>query len=171
MLQNNRRPRVDVEGGGAGHRAVGGDARGGPRCERARSIRLALLISMALLSGACGTTYSAAASRPRQVALSPWPSAADYGTIKTAVAVRDDALFRQRDWRRKSFAASLALRTLLTVRIAAGPCAEYVTELNGDLRDLMDAYPRENWRPLVRLVRRQPSLAHACQRPEDDLAG
>ena len=121
MLQNNRRTAVDVEGGGAGHRAVGGDARVGPRCERARPIRLVLLISTALLTGACGTTYTAAASRPRPVALSPWPSAADYGTIKTAVAVRDDALFHQRDWRRKSFAASLALRTLLTCESRRAP--------------------------------------------------
>ena len=59
----------------------------------------------------------------------------------------------------------LAARTLLTVRIAAGPCATYVTQLYGNLRDLMDAYPGENWRPLIRLVPRQPSLAHACRNP------
>ena len=142
MLHNNRHIPFDTEGPGAGrHCELDGDTRVSPRCERARPIRLALLVSLALLSGACGTSYSATASRPRQVALSPWPSPADYGTIKTAVAVRDDALFHERDWRRKSFAASLALRTLLTVRLAAGPCAAYVTELYGSLRDLMDAYP------------------------------
>ena len=124
-----------------------------------------------MLIGACGTTYSPPASRPQHAALSPWPSAADYGTIRTALAVRDDALLHQRDWRRKSFAASLAARTLLTVRVAAGTCAAYISELYGSLRDLMDAYPGEDWRPLVRLVRHEPSLARACKHPEDPLIG
>jgi hypothetical protein len=95
-----------------------------------------------------------------------WPSAADYGTIRTAVAVRDRALFHERDWRRKAFAASLALRTLMTVRLAAGPCADYVTELYGNLRDLMDAYKGEDWQPLVRLVRHQTSIGRACRQPD-----
>jgi hypothetical protein len=98
--------------------------------------------------------------------LSPWPSAADYQTIKTAIAVRNDALIREPDWRRKSFAALLAARTLLTVRIAEGRCAAYVTELYGNLRDLMDAYPGEDWRPLIRLVRREPPLTEACRQPK-----
>jgi hypothetical protein len=166
MLQNNRHIAFGAEGPGAdGHREVEGDTGVGPRCDRARTIRLALLVSLALLSGACGTSYSATPSRPRQVVLRPWPSPADYGTIKTAVAVRDDAVFHQRDWRRKSFAASLALRTLLTVRIGAGTCATYVTELYGNLRDLLDAYPGEDWRPLVRLLRHQPSFGRACRQP------
>ena len=130
--------------------------------------RLAALVAVTILGGACGTTYTPA-GRPQHVALSPWPSAADYGTIKTALAVRDDALLHQRDWRRKSFAALLAARTLLTLRISAGTCAAYVAELYGSLRDLMDAYPGEDWRPLVRLVRHQPSLARACKQPEDPL--
>jgi len=95
----------------------------------------------------------------------PWPSAADNATIKPAVSVRADAVFHESDWRRKAFAASLAARTLLTVRVAPGPCAEYVTELYGTLRDLMDAYAGENWRPLVRLVFRQPPLASVCLGP------
>jgi hypothetical protein len=168
MSQNNKLIPFDADGAGAGHhREVEGDTRVSPRRERVRPIRLALLVSLALLSGACGTSYGATASPPRQVALSPWPSPADFGTIKIAVAVRDDALFHERDWRRKSFAASLALRTLLTVRIGAGTCATYVTELYGNLRDLMDAYPGEDWRPLVRLLHHQPSLRRACRQPDD----
>jgi hypothetical protein len=133
--------------------------------------RLALLVAVTILGAACGTSYRLSAGRPQHVALSSWPSAADYGTIKTALAVRDDALLHQRDWRRKSFAASLAARTLLTVRIGPGTCAAYVAELYGSLRDLMDAYPGEDWRPLVRLVRHEPSLARACKQPEDPLTG
>jgi hypothetical protein len=132
----------------------------------ARPTRLALLGALTILVGACGTNYRPAADPPQHVAPSPWPSAADYATIKTAVAVRDNALFDQPDWRRKSFAASLAARTLETVRISAGPCAAYATELYGNLRDLMDAYPGEDWRPLIRFVRHQPPLARACKRPE-----
>jgi hypothetical protein len=102
---------------------------------------------------------------PRPVALTPWPSEAEYTTIKAAVAARDIALFHETDWRRRSYGASAALQTLLTLRISAGRCATFVTELYGNLHDLAEAYPREDWRPLVRLVRRQPSLATACRRP------
>jgi hypothetical protein len=101
----------------------------------------------------------------------PWPRAADYTTIKVATLARDEALFRDREWRHKSFVASLAIRTLLTLRLAPGPCADYVTVLYGNLRDLMAAYPGEDWRPLVRLVRRQPRLATACERPREQLVG
>ena len=139
-----------------------------------RRTRVALLFTLAILCGACGTVGRPPADRPpagrpQHVALSPWPSAADYGTIKTAVATRDDALLHERDWRRKSFAASLAARTLLTVRIGAGTCAAYVTELYGNLRDLMDAYPGEDWRPLVRLVRHEPSFVRVCEQPRSSV--
>ncbi|MBV9425899.1 MAG: hypothetical protein JOZ98_23530 [Solirubrobacterales bacterium] len=110
-------------------------------------------------------SHAPSAWDPRPSALATWPSAADYQTIKTAVAVRNEALFHERDWRRKSFAALLAARTVLTVRIAAGRCAAYVTELYGNLRDLMDAYPGEDWLPLIRVVRREPPLAEACRQP------
>jgi hypothetical protein len=136
---------------------------------KTRAIGIAPLVAATVLVAACGSVYRQPAGpptgRPQHVALSPWPGAADYRTITIALAVRDDALFHQRDWRRKAFAASLAARTLLTVRIAAGTCAGYVTELYGNLRDLMDAYPREDWRPLVRLVRHEPSLQRACKPP------
>jgi hypothetical protein len=130
-----------------------------------------LLLALTMVGGACGISRRPPTGRPQHVALSPWATAADYGTIKTAVAVRDDALLHERDWRRKSFAASLAARTLLTVRIGSGTCAAYVTELYGNLRDLMDAYPGEDWRPLVRLVRHERSPIRACKQPRDKLIG
>ena len=138
---------------------------------RLRPLRGALAIAIATLAGGCGTiTRSHAVAATPPVALMPWPSAADYSTIKTALGVRDDALFHESDWRRKAFAASLAARTLLTVRVAPGPCATYVTELYGTLRDLMDAYAGENWRPLVLFVSSQPPLARVCMAPRYDLA-
>lgn len=133
---------------------------------RGRQLAAALVLTaIAALTAGCGTLRNPSTASPQALRPGPWPSAADYGTITTAVAVRDQALFHEQDWRRKSFAAMLATRTLLTVRIAAGPCATYVTQLYGNLRDLMDAYPGENWRPLIRLVHGQPSLAHACRNP------
>jgi hypothetical protein len=134
-------------------------------------IRATLLITLAVIAGGCGTVEQRLAPAvPGPVAPLPWPSRSDYTTIKIAVAVRDRALFHETDWRRKSFAASLAAQTLLTVRMTAGPCADYVTELYGTLRDMMDAYAGEDWRPLVRLVRRQPSPASVCLAPTDHLA-
>jgi hypothetical protein len=135
-------------------------------------IRRALPIVLAVIAGGCGTVAQRhpAPAAPQPVVLLPWPSPSDYTTIKIAVAVRDRALFHEADWRRKSFAASLAAQTLLTVRVAPGPCADYVTELYGTLRDVMDAYAGENWRPLVRVVRRQPTLASVCLAPRDHLA-
>ncbi len=135
-----------------------------------RAIRRALLIAVAALAGGCGAlTHVPAAGFPPPVVITAWPSPADYQTIKTAVAARDDALFHQTDWRRKAFTASLATQTLLTVRITAGSCATYVRELFGTLRDLLDAYPGEDWRPLAHIVRHQPSLASACRRPRGHL--
>ena len=123
-----------------------------------------LLIALAVLTGGCGATEIRSVHRSPFAALNSLPSAADYGTIKAARAARNDALFHEQGWRKKSFTASLGAQTLLTVRLAPGPCATYVVELYGNLRDLIAAYPGEDWRPLVRLVRHEPSLADACAR-------
>jgi len=134
------------------------------------SIRCVPLIALAVLAAGCGSTmHATSASIPPPAALTRWPSAADYGTIKTAVAARNDALFRQRDWRHRSFLATLALRTLLTVRVAPGSCASYVTVLYTTLQSLRDAYAGEDWRPLVQFVHRQPTLDSACRRPTTQL--
>jgi hypothetical protein len=125
-------------------------------------IRVAPL-ALVLLLAACGTARGPVRAPAHAPPPSPWPNAADYQTIKMARAVRDDALFHEPNWRVKSYAASLVARTLLTVRVAAGSCATYVTELYGNLRDLMDAYAGEDWRPLIRLVRREPALSVACR--------
>jgi hypothetical protein len=133
-------------------------------------MRCVLVVAVAALAAGCGATSAPPPTPAPPAALSPWPSPGDYVTIKTAFAARDRALFHESDWRRRSFSAQLAGRTLLTVRMAPGRCARYVTELYGNLRDLMDAYPGEDWSTLVRFVRRQPSLADACVQPRGRLA-
>lgn len=128
-------------------------------------MRQVLPVGLAALAAACGsTTHTSSTAIPKFAAPTAWPTASDYGTIRTAVAARDDALFRQKDWRMRSFVATLALRQLLTIRIAPGSCAQYVVELYGSLRSLEDAYAGEDWRPLVQFVHHQPSLASQCRR-------
>lgn len=102
----------------------------------------------------------------RAAAVRVWPSPADYTTIKTAAAVRDHSLFHERNWRRKAFGARLALDTLATIRLKPGSCASFVAELIGNLEDLANAYQGENWSPLKRTVREEPSVARACRRPK-----
>jgi hypothetical protein len=126
-----------------------------------RWVPLIALVVLALACGAAGATAAAASPAPA----SRWPSAADYQTIKTAAAVRDHLLFHVSNWREKAFGAQLALQTLVTVRVNAGPCATFVIELSGNLEDLANAYQGEKWGPLIRTVRHEPSVAHACKRP------
>jgi hypothetical protein len=126
----------------------------------------------ASLGASPSTTTTGAGSAPSTTRTpptppTPWPSDADYMTIKVAVGVRDRALFERTDWRTKSLSASLALRRLLTVRMAPGQCAAFVTFLYGNLLDLHEAYPGEDWRPLIRLVRRHATLKSSCAQRAD----
>jgi hypothetical protein len=135
---------------------------------RRPSLRLFAVPAVALAAGCGGGAVgggpgTASTVAARAAPLTPWPTEADYATIRTAAAIRDHALFHDADWRTKSLSAGLAIRTLLTVRIAPGSCATYVGQLYGNLLDLHDAYPGEDWRPLIRLVRRQPSLVTSCR--------
>ena len=142
-----------------------------------RPIQRVLPIAVAVLAAGCGGGaggtggVSSSAGQLRPAVLAPWPSAADYTTIRAAVAVRDHALFRETDWRRKSLAAALGLQTLVTVRVGPGPCAAFVTSLYGNLLDLHEAYRGEDWRPLIRFVRRQPKLATVCEHPTTPAPG
>jgi hypothetical protein len=136
-----------------------------------------LPIALALAASGCGGTARhhqpvvlVSPAAPDARASNPRPDLADYQTIKIARAVRDKALFHEPDPQRKSHGASLALHTLLTVRMAAGPCVRYVGQLYGTLLSLVDAHRGEDWRPLIRIVRREPRLAHVC-RPRPQPAG
>ena len=42
--------------------------------------------------------------------------------------------------------------------LAPGPCRRALTYLYGNLLDLQDAHPGENWTPLRRFVAREPSI-------------
>jgi len=134
------------------------------QCLTALGLAVTLAAALAACGGSARVSHHAVAHAPPPPP-EQQPSADDYSTIKIASGLRDDALFRRHDWRVKSYAATLALRTLLTVRLAAGPCATYVAELYGNLRDLADAYRGEDWRPLVRVVRQQPRFKDACASP------
>jgi len=132
--------------------------------------RCALSIALVLAASGCGGTprrdqpagpVPLRAQDARE--LSPRPYLADFQTIKVARAVRDRVLFHERDPRRKSYGASLAVQTLLTVRMAAGPCLSYVGRLYGSLLSLAEAYRGEDWRPLIRLIRREPRLVRVCR--------
>ena len=125
-----------------------------------------VVAALVLAATGCGASKPPKSPRPPPpAALSPWPGAADYTTIKVAAAVRDHALFHEHDWRRKAFAARLGMTTLMTVRMAPGPCATFVDGLYANLRDMLDAYQGEDWRPLYAVVRREIPLWFACRPP------
>ena len=125
--------------------------------------RLALLTLLCLAG--CGTHQPPPATSPlASTPVSQWPTPADYTTLTVAETVRNDALYRYRDPRVKAFLAYTALRSLLTIgRLAPGPCADHVAALYGNLRDLLDAHPGEDWRPLILFVRREPTVAQVCR--------
>jgi hypothetical protein len=129
-----------------------------------RSRPIALLMLAALAIPACaGDKHDPPPATLKQP--SQWPSAGDYTTIRIADAVLKQALFHETDYRRRSFAASLAMHTLLTVRLQPGPCATYTSHLSDELRSLLDAAPAENWAPLKAVVRQDPPLRAICKRP------
>jgi hypothetical protein len=101
------------------------------------------------------------------VAPSQWPDAADYQTIQVAVVVRDRALLRESDWRRKAGLATGAMLTLTSLRghLLPGTCAEFVNGLYDELLSLADGYRGEDWRPLVVWVRQHPTFEASCRRP------
>jgi hypothetical protein len=97
--------------------------------------------------------------------LSEWPAPADLTTIQVARQVLFDDLVHETNWRRRSYKASLAMQTLMTIRLAPGRCASYVARLYSELWSLYDGYEGEDWRPLIRLVRHDPTIRQVCQRP------
>jgi hypothetical protein len=59
----------------------------------------------------------------------------------------------------RSFAAYMGLTALLRLHpVRPGRCATAISYLYDNLLDLHDAYPGENWRPLRRLIHKQPPL-------------
>jgi hypothetical protein len=75
------------------------------------------------------------------------------------------ALARRRSAYYRAFAAYLGLSGLTQLQpIRRGRCAIAISYLYDNLLDLAHAYPGEDWRPLRRLVRKQPSLSICAPR-------
>jgi hypothetical protein len=139
-------------------------------------IASATLATGALVVAGCGGSSkdaSRATSGPgggvavARVIPSQWPDAADYQTIEVAVRVRDRALLREPDWRRKAGLARTAILTLMTLQghFLAGTCATFVNGLYDELLSLSDGYQGEDWRPLVVWVRQHPTFESSCRPP------
>jgi hypothetical protein len=150
-----------------------------PGARLPRSVLSALVAALAV--GALGIAGCAGGSHPEGgasqaaqhgaaalwAAPSQWPDAADYQTIQVAVVVRDRALLKEFDWRRKAGLATGAILTLMSLRghLLPGTCAEFVNGLYDELLSLSDGYRGEDWRPLVVWVRQHPTFEASCRRP------
>jgi hypothetical protein len=90
------------------------------------------------------------------------PDRADWETIKAAAHSRDLGLERHRTAHFRAFAGYLGLNELSTIQpLAPGRCRAAVRALYGNLLDLANAHPGENWAPLRRFVAKEPSI-RAC---------
>jgi hypothetical protein len=86
--------------------------------------------------------------------------AADWATVENAVRLRTMALRPGRTALYRAFAAYMGLNGLLSLHpVLPGRCATAMSYLYDNLLDLRHAYPGEDWRPLRRLIRKQPALS------------
>jgi hypothetical protein len=100
------------------------------------------------------------ASRPSRL------DAADWTTVQNVVRLHTMALAPGRTALYRSFAAYMGLTALLNLHpVRPGRCATAVSYLYDNLLDLHDAYPGEDWRPLRRLIRKQPPLSVCAPKP------
>jgi hypothetical protein len=87
------------------------------------------------------------------------PNKADWAKIQAAAKLRNIGLAPHRTARFRAFAGFMGLNQLRGIHpLAPGPCRRALTYLYGNLLDLQDAHPGENWTPLRRLVAREPSI-------------
>ena len=122
----------------------------------------------AVLIGSSATTASSVSASPRP-ALPPHtttrsslPDRADWAKIKAAARLRDLGLAPHRTAHFRSFAGYVGLSQLEMIQpLAPGRCEVALTYLYGNLLDLRDAHPGENWTPLRRFVANEPSI-RAC---------
>lgn len=99
---------------------------------------------------------------PAAGALAKRPDKADWQRIEAAAKLRRIGLAPHRTARFRAFAGFMGLNQLRELHpLAPGPCRRALTYLYGNLLDLQDAHPGENWTPLRRLVAREPSI-RAC---------
>jgi hypothetical protein len=133
--------------------------------------RISVLLLCALAAG-CASQDSGGVIRPALGDSSTtagalrWPGKADYNAIAVAVKVRNQAL-RLTASNQKAHAAQLGMTTLVPLEhtMATGPCAAFVAHIYDELMDLNQAYPGEDWRPMVRVVAHDPSVVSQCASP------
>ena len=143
-----------------------------------RRSTLIVTAAVALIAGTAttaGITTATASSRPSRSARTSGrkqpvasvtrralPDRADWEKIKAAAQFRRIGLAPRRTAHFRAYAGSLGLSELETIQpLGPGRCREALTYLYGNLLDLQDAQPGENWTPLRRLVAREPSI-RAC---------
>jgi hypothetical protein len=140
-----------------------------------RRLTLVVTTAVALIAGSAATAgISKAGAAPRSaqtkghdlvmasVTRPALPDRADWERIQAAARFRRIALARHRTAHFRAYAGSLGLSELETIQpLAPGRCREALTYLYGNLLDLQDAQPGENWTPLRRLVAKEPSI-RAC---------
>jgi hypothetical protein len=119
-------------------------------------------LTVAALTVAALTVAAGANATASQAPLRTRPDRADWAKIQAAAQFRRIGLARDRTAHFRAYAGALGLSELATIHpLAPGRCRLALTYLHGNLRDLQDAQPGENWTPLRRLVAREPSI-HAC---------
>ena len=145
----------------------------GPRLPRAIGIAVVALAVAVIASTTIAMFAGAGSKRSTNQALparntvayaprTPRLDASDWVIVENAIRLRAMALAPGRTALYRSFAAYMGLSGLITLHpVKGGRCAIAVSYLYDNLLDLHDAYSGENWRPLRRLIRKQPPLA-AC---------
>lgn len=126
------------------------------------------LTVIALAGVLVGNSATAAVGRAQPAqphvrrALPVRPDHADWEKIETAAQLRRMGLARHRTAHFRALAGTFGLNELAMIHpLAPGPCRTALTYLYGNLLDLQNAAPGENWTPLRRLVAREPSI-RAC---------
>ena len=130
-----------------------------------------MLTATAIAAAVIGSSATAASSvsasprpalRPHTTTRSSRPDRADWEKIKAAARLRDLGLAPHGTAHFRSFVGFLGLSQLEMIRpLAPGRCEVALTYLYGNLLDLRDAEPGENWAPFRRFVAKEPSI-RAC---------
>jgi hypothetical protein len=130
-----------------------------------RNRMLAATVVVIVLMGGVLVDASAASAvaQPASPSARPTrPDQSDWEQIKAAARLRRIGLVPHRTARFRSLAGYMGVSELATVHaLAPGRCREAVRYLYGNLLDLENAEPGENWAPLRRLVATEPSI-DAC---------
>jgi hypothetical protein len=133
-----------------------------------RTLTVTALTAVLVAIAAAGTSQALPSRRPAQhrsmasTHRRERPDRTDWETIKAAAQARNLGLARHRTAHFRALAGYMGLNELATIRpLAPGRCRDAVRALYGNLLDLANAHPGENWEPLRRFVANEPSI-RAC---------